>query len=232
MYDPLAYPLIYPYGNGVWYCKLKHNDLKGKSLKASALKFYSPLLYQRTCDFKILIPCCGAFSTVPVWNVCQSGNRKTFIVATQSIELRARDYTHLRELLADAATSKNQIKEWKVITNEIICWRKEGLLFCRPSILRVINVCGRKCTMLWPYRILLDVQIFLLQWLTIRTGQRYRMRYLRIREQTIDQICVIVCFALSWSFFWSIWKAIDPSDQLLRLCLLLNFKRGVSSTRI
>ena len=34
----------------------------------------------------------------------------------------------------------------------------------------------------------------LLQLLPIRTGQRYKMRYLRIKRQTIYPICVIVCF--------------------------------------
>ena len=29
MYDPLAYPLLFPHGNDGWHCELKHVDSKG-----------------------------------------------------------------------------------------------------------------------------------------------------------------------------------------------------------
>ena len=46
--------------------------------------------------------------------------RLSWLRCNQS-KLRASDYTHLCELLADAATNKNEVNEWKEIMNEIIC---------------------------------------------------------------------------------------------------------------
>ena len=54
-YDPLCYSLLFPSGKYGWRSKLKHLDLKGKRQNVLSMKFYSQLLFQRECDFNILI---------------------------------------------------------------------------------------------------------------------------------------------------------------------------------
>ena len=55
MYDTLAYFFIFPYGNDEWHCALEYNDSKGNLKNVSPMKFYSRLLFRRTCDFNILL---------------------------------------------------------------------------------------------------------------------------------------------------------------------------------
>ena len=55
MYDPLAYPLLFPYGKDGWHIMLKHNDSRGNLQKFSPQKFYSQLLFERTSDFNVLL---------------------------------------------------------------------------------------------------------------------------------------------------------------------------------
>ncbi len=40
MYEPLCYPLLFPYANDGWHSKLLHLDRKGKQQKVSPLKFF------------------------------------------------------------------------------------------------------------------------------------------------------------------------------------------------
>ncbi len=54
-YDSLCYSLLWPHGNGGWHFKLTHLDSKGKHQKLTSIKFCSRLLFQRECDFNILI---------------------------------------------------------------------------------------------------------------------------------------------------------------------------------
>ena len=132
MYDPLAYPLIYPYGNDGWYCKLKHNDSKGKSQNLSPKKFYSRLLCQRTCDFNILIHCGRLFQQyLCEMFVKKESERLSWLRYNQS-KLRASDYIHLRELLVDAATNMNEVNEW-TDNNERDNLQTVGSLVVLPS---------------------------------------------------------------------------------------------------
>ena len=55
MYDPLYYLLLFSSVEDGWHSKLKHSDHKGKRLKVPLMKFYSRYLFQRDCDFDILI---------------------------------------------------------------------------------------------------------------------------------------------------------------------------------
>ena len=90
----------------------KVSGFEGKLQKVSPMKFYSRLLYQRTCDFNVLIHSgrlyqqylCEMFVKVET-------ERLSFLRHNQS-KPRASDYTHLCELLADAATNKSEVQEW------------------------------------------------------------------------------------------------------------------------
>ena len=55
MYNPLACPLIFPYGSDEWDSKLLYLDSKSKLQNFSPFKFYSRLLYQRRRDLTTLI---------------------------------------------------------------------------------------------------------------------------------------------------------------------------------
>ena len=61
MYDSLAYPLLFPYGNEVWHSLLRYTYSKGRLLKVSRVKHYCRLLYQPENEFKLII-CSGRLS--------------------------------------------------------------------------------------------------------------------------------------------------------------------------
>ena len=111
IYHLLAYPSLFPYRNEGWSYTLKHNDLKENLLAVSPKKFYSRLLYQNPCDFNIMIY---------YGRIFQQYFREMFVkVESKTLpwlhhnqsKLRASDYTNLCDLLADAATNKNEVNE-------------------------------------------------------------------------------------------------------------------------
>ncbi len=76
------------------------------------MKFYSRLLHKRKCDFNVLIHSGRLFQHY----LCEmfvkvESERPSWLRQNQS-KLRASDYTHLCELLADAATDKNEVNQW------------------------------------------------------------------------------------------------------------------------
>ncbi len=112
MYEPLTYPLLFPFGTDGWHSKLRFSDSKGSLKKVAPLKFHSRLLFQRPCDFHILLHSGRLFQQY----LCEmfvkvESERLSFLQQNQS-KLRATDCTHLCELLADAAMTKNEIKAW------------------------------------------------------------------------------------------------------------------------
>ena len=120
MFDPLSYPLLFPFGEDGWHSKLMHNDSKGKQQKVSPLKFYARLLFQRECDFNILLHCGRLFQQF----LCEmfvkvEFERLSFLRQNQT-KLRSCDYTHLCELLADAASIRNEAQAWTSKTDAAV----------------------------------------------------------------------------------------------------------------
>ena len=95
MHEPLAYLLLFPYGKDGWRCALKHKDSKGNSKKISTMKFYSRLLFQRTCDFNDLIYSGRLFQQYSCEIFLKvDSERLSWLMYNQS-KLRASDHTHL-----------------------------------------------------------------------------------------------------------------------------------------
>ena len=112
MYGPLAYPLLFPYGKDGWHYALEHKDSKVNSKKVSLMKLYSCLLFQRTCDFNVLLHSGRLFQQY----LCEmfgkvDSERLSWVRCNQS-KLRASDYVHFRDLLVDAANHNNKINKW------------------------------------------------------------------------------------------------------------------------
>lgn len=112
MYDPLCYPLLLPYGKHGWHSKLLHMDSKGKPKKVTPLKYYTRLLFERDCDFNTIIHSGRLFQQY----LCEmfvkvECERLSYLRENQS-KLRSCDYTHLCELLADAAMERNEVQAW------------------------------------------------------------------------------------------------------------------------
>ena len=112
MYDPLAYPLLFPYGSDGWHCMLRYKDAKGKFQKVSPMKFYSQFLFERSNDFNIIIHCGRLFQQYLCEMFVKVESERLSWQRQNQSKLRASDYTHLCELLADAGTHKNEVNEW------------------------------------------------------------------------------------------------------------------------
>ena len=113
MYDPLCYLLLFPDGKDGWHSKQSYGDSKGKMQKMTPLKFYARLLFQRECDFNILLHSGRLFQQY----LCEmfvkvEWERLTYLRENQT-KLRSSDYTRLCELLADAAMTRNEAEAWR-----------------------------------------------------------------------------------------------------------------------
>ena len=111
MYGPLAYPLLFPYVKDGWHIMVKHNDSRGNLQKFSPKKFHSRLLFESISDFNPLLNYGRLFQQY----LCEmfikvETERISWLRHNQSM-LRASDYTHLCELLANAASNKKEVNE-------------------------------------------------------------------------------------------------------------------------
>ena len=115
-----------------------------KLRKVSPLKFYSRLLFQRTCDFNVLLYSGRLFQQY----LCEmfvkvESERLSWLRHNQS-KLRASDYTHLCELLADAATNKNEVNEWTGNKNHNHDLNVGRLVVLPSTYMGPIDICVRK----------------------------------------------------------------------------------------
>ena len=132
MDDPLAYPLLFPHRNYECHCELKHIDSKGKLRNFSPLKSYSRLLFQRTCDFNVLLYSGRLFQQY----LCEmfvkvESERLSWLRHNQS-KLRVSYYLRLCELLAYASINKSEVNEWNGHKNQD-CDLNVGRLLVLPS---------------------------------------------------------------------------------------------------
>ena len=91
---------------------MEHIDSEGKLRKGSPLKFYSRFLFQRTCDFNVLLSSGRRFQQYFFEMFVKAESERLSWPRHNQSKSRASDYTHLCELLADAVTNKNEINEW------------------------------------------------------------------------------------------------------------------------
>ena len=112
MYDPLCYPLLFPYGSDGWHSKLAYEDSKGKQKRFTALKFYSRLLFQRDCHFNVLLYSGRLFQQYLCEMFAKVECEQLSFLRQNQKKLRFRDYTHLCELLADASHAMNEVQTW------------------------------------------------------------------------------------------------------------------------
>ena len=112
MYDPLAYKLLFPWGKDGWDCAQKQKDSKGNSRKVSPMKFYSLLLFQRTCDFNVLFHPLRLFQNYLCYIFVKVDSERLSWLSYNQSKLRASYYTHLYDLLTEAANHSNEINQW------------------------------------------------------------------------------------------------------------------------
>lgn len=212
MYDTLAYFFIFPYGNDEWHCALEYNDSKGNLKNVSPMKFYSRLLFRRTCDFNILLRSGRFFQQYLCELFVKVESEWLSWLRQNQSKLRASNYNHLCELLADAATNTNEVHEWTRNRNKKNNPHNIGRLVVLPSThIGILRYMQQKCLTLSQFRIWLVIQIFSQQWLATHIGQKSKMHSFQIKERMIVLTSMIVSFAWNKNFLstwkrWTIWE--------------------------
>ena len=95
MYDPLVYRLLFPYGKDGWHSPLEYKDSKGNVQKVSPKKFCSRLLFERTCDFNVLLHTRRLFQQCLCEMFAKVDSERLSWLRQNQSNLRASDYTHL-----------------------------------------------------------------------------------------------------------------------------------------
>ena len=174
---------------------LKHKDSKENSKKVSSKKFYSRLLFQRTCDFNVLLYSGRLFQQY----LCEmfvkvDSERLSWIRYNQS-NLRASDYSHLSDLLADAANHNNEINQCTG-NNESNNELKFGRLVALPSTHMRSDRCMRqKMHDIIAISNTPDHPDIFITMICTHVGLRYKTHYSEFKELTIDLIYLITFFA-------------------------------------
>jgi len=106
MYDPAAFPLLFPYGEDGWHSELTYDTA---SHEPNEGKFYGRFLFSRKIKFSILLNSGRLFQqylTEAFYKI--ENERLSWLRANQS-QLRSADFTKLQEHVGDAMTSGNKI---------------------------------------------------------------------------------------------------------------------------
>ena len=82
---------------------------EGSSKTVSSIKFYSRLLFHRTCDFNVLLHFERLFHQFLSEIFVEVDIERLSVLRYNEFKLRASDYTYLCDLLADAANHSNEI---------------------------------------------------------------------------------------------------------------------------
>ena len=76
------------------------------------MKFFSCLLFQRTCDFNVLLHSGRLFQQYLFGMFLEVDSERLPRLSQNQSKLRPSNYTHLCDLLANAANHENEITQW------------------------------------------------------------------------------------------------------------------------
>ncbi|CDF37017.1 ATP dependant DNA helicase [Chondrus crispus] len=108
-YDPLSYVLLFPNGRDGWYPELRfssHDD--GRRTKITPMMYYGWNLFERSGEFSTILHAARLFQQYLVDQFCKVEAKWLSYLRHNQTQLRAADYTSLRDSLGDSGRAEDE----------------------------------------------------------------------------------------------------------------------------
>ncbi|CDF36294.1 unnamed protein product [Chondrus crispus] len=122
-YDPLSYVLLFPNGRDGWYPELRFSSVQdGRRTKITPMMYYGWHLFERSGEFSTILHAAPLFQQYLVDQFCKVEAERLSYLRHNQTQLRAADYTSLRDSLGDSRRAEDE-------TDAV----RAGRLFILPS---------------------------------------------------------------------------------------------------
>ncbi|CDF41005.1 unnamed protein product, partial [Chondrus crispus] len=108
-YDPLSYVLLFPNGRDGWYPELRFSSVQdGRRTKITPMMYYGWHLFERAGDFSTILHAARLFQQYLVDQFCKVEAERLSYLRHNQTQLRAADYTSLRDSLGDSRRAEDE----------------------------------------------------------------------------------------------------------------------------
>ncbi|CDF37673.1 unnamed protein product [Chondrus crispus] len=108
-YDPLSYVLLFPNGRDGWYPELRFSSVQdGRRTKITPMMYYGWHLFERAGDFSTILHAARLFQQYLVDQFCKVEAERLSYLRHNQTQLRAADYTSLRDSLGDSGRAEDE----------------------------------------------------------------------------------------------------------------------------
>ncbi|CDF40970.1 ATP dependant DNA helicase PIF1 [Chondrus crispus] len=108
-YDPLSYVLLFPNGRDGWYPELRFSSVQdGRRTKITPMMYYGWHLFERSGEFSTILHAARLFQQYLVDQFCKVEAERLSYLRHNQTQLRAADYTSLRDSLGDSRRAEDE----------------------------------------------------------------------------------------------------------------------------
>ncbi|CDF32173.1 unnamed protein product [Chondrus crispus] len=108
-YDPLSYVLLFPNGRDEWYPELRFSSVQdGRRTKITPMMYYGWHLFERSGEFSTILHAARLFQQYLVDQFCKVEAERLSYLRHNQTQLRAADYTSLRDSLGDSRRAEDE----------------------------------------------------------------------------------------------------------------------------
>ncbi|CDF38639.1 unnamed protein product [Chondrus crispus] len=108
-YDPLSYVLLFQNGRDGWYPELRFSSVQdGRRTKITPMMYYGWHLFERSGEFSTILHAARLFQQYLVDQFCKVEAERLSYLRHNQTQLRAADYTSLRDSLGDSRRAEDE----------------------------------------------------------------------------------------------------------------------------
>ena len=108
-YDPLSYVLLFPNSRDGWYPELRFSSAEdGRRTKITPMMYYGWHLFERAGAFSTILHAARLFQQYLVDQFCKVEAERLSYLRHNQTQLRAADYTALRDSLGDSGRAEDE----------------------------------------------------------------------------------------------------------------------------
>ncbi|CDF40018.1 unnamed protein product [Chondrus crispus] len=118
-YDPLSYVLLFPNGRDGWYPELRFfSDDDGRRTKITPMMYYGWHLFERAGEFSTILHAARLFQQYLVDQFCKVEAERLSYLRHNQTQLRAADYTSLRDSPGDSGRAEDEADAVPLLPNQ------------------------------------------------------------------------------------------------------------------